>query len=577
MMLQDKPKFSFLFIWSCLLITAAVLVVLFWRGLFGPSEGRYAEAPREMAATENWQEMRLMGVRYYEKPPLAYWTVVPFLKTLGSSEQAIRLPLFLHFVALLLVFYLSAKKKWHQKDSLVAISVTLANVGMIMGFGLLMTDPFLTLWFSLTCLSAFFAFQHESKHKTLLLVAAALFASLGFLTKGVVAIVLPVAIVAIWLLLERRFKLLFTPSLFPAIAVLFAILVPTLFFIERSNPDFFKRFIYEEHIARFLGSRDQQLHPQPFYFFLVILPVLAIPWSIFFIRAGLHIKATSKKGLDSFSKYLLVWVGVVIVFFSASTGKLMAYILPALPPLMMLLGKFCGAPEYDGTKRDKWLWQTGLYFMVFICLLTAVFWVLSGTGKLPLGDGHSYSASKISLIVFLPFIVTFLLVLLLKKTYSFEGPLATGSSLLLAAALLLSPLPGKDFNVLLHMNSSHVFKELASRMTENDNTIMFWMYRPDLAFYTQRVPIPFQTQNELKYGMEVEPEKRDLQSKEELMDLINNATGRLFAIVEHKHLESRFNLLNLPHILTDIPSDPDMIVFELLTDHTPQELRPPDR
>ena len=61
-----------------LLLLTAFLVFLFYRGLIDPDEGRYAEIPREMVSSGNWMELRLFGVRYYEKPPLAYWiTAIP--------------------------------------------------------------------------------------------------------------------------------------------------------------------------------------------------------------------------------------------------------------------------------------------------------------------------------------------------------------------------------------------------------------------------------------------------------------------------------------------------------------------
>ena len=74
-------------------ILIAYLLILFYRGFNDPDEGRYAEIPREMVASHNWPEMRMLGFRYYEKPPLAYWLVAPAIKIFGANDWAVRIPL----------------------------------------------------------------------------------------------------------------------------------------------------------------------------------------------------------------------------------------------------------------------------------------------------------------------------------------------------------------------------------------------------------------------------------------------------------------------------------------------------
>jgi 4-amino-4-deoxy-L-arabinose transferase-like glycosyltransferase len=66
-----------------------------------PGEGQHAEIAREAWASGDPLDLRLNGVRYFDKPPLLYWAVMETFQALG--ENAI-LPPFLAAWAPNLIF-----------------------------------------------------------------------------------------------------------------------------------------------------------------------------------------------------------------------------------------------------------------------------------------------------------------------------------------------------------------------------------------------------------------------------------------------------------------------------------------
>jgi len=546
-------------------IIAAYFIILFYRGFNDPDEGRYSEIPREMVASGNWMEMRMLGYRYYEKPPLAYWLVAPAIKVFGPHDWAVRIPLLFSGLLGLAVLGALAVKKMGRQHGAAAVLVMVSTVGFFAGNALLLTDSFLLSFFAATCVFLYLAFdQHASPSRRLTFMLLGAVASvLGFLTKGAVAVVLPAAIIFIWILWERRAKALFGFPVFIAVVCMAALLLPVLWLIEEHNPGFVRHFIFEEHIARFQGTRATQLHPEPFWFFLQVLPLLFLPWTLFLFRTGRTIWKQKVFGQDSFSCFLLVWAAVVICFFSVGTGKLMSYILPAIPPLGLLIGRWGVSEPREG--RGTWdyrLWQIGVAGFVVVAAVVVMVWIVAYFRFVP---KIIYPISGASVVALIPVIAGLFFFYWQKSEITFSKLLLFNSGILLACAFLLSPLAGKDFNVLLHINSSYVYKSLARELKPEDKIVVFWSYRPALPFYTQRLYVPFQEHNELSYGMKMEPERLvDLNDASELNKLLRQSSGRVFALVEPQDLKSKFPALKLNFKETGLPRDPDTIVYELI-------------
>jgi 4-amino-4-deoxy-L-arabinose transferase len=106
--------------------------------------------------------------------------------------------------------------------------------------------------------------------------------------------------------------------------------------VQLQASDFWRYFFWVEHIKRFTASNAQ--HEAPFYYFVVVLPILAFPWLTFVPAAisGLRQKTTDGTSTPLL-RFLWLWFLLPFLFFSASSGKLETYILPCFPPLAILI------------------------------------------------------------------------------------------------------------------------------------------------------------------------------------------------------------------------------------------------
>ncbi len=549
---------------ALILIGLAYALMLFYRGLLDPDEGRYAEIAREMVTTGHWGKMRLLGYRYYEKPPLTYWLLASAIKACGATAAAVRIPLLINILLVIGLLHALIRKRWAKLLRLQTLLVIVSSLGFFIGFSLLITDGFLAFFFSLTCILLFMAFQPAAPghHRPLYLLLATLAAVLGFLVKGAVAAVLPIIILVLWLLWERRGRELLNPYVLMAGLLFLAILRPLLVWLEQHNSGFLMAFIFDEHIARFTGARLSQLHAEPFWFYAAVLPLLLLPWTLFIVRAARNIIRQGLLASDCLTRFFLVWIVVVLAFFSAASGKLITYILPALPPLLLLLGRWGLAEPLDGSRWDRRLWilgATGSWGIVPIIILAwaVSFWQLAPS----LGPALSLA----SLVALTPLTLALVIFLALKGFKHLPGLIFLNAALLFNVALLLSPLAGNELKTLFKVNSAPLYQDLAQRLKPEDQLLVFGTHRPSLPFYTGQLPYICHGMNELKYGILKERQRPHyLWTQADIRRLVQACPGRVYVLVAAKDYQKKFLPLGLHCQSTDFHNDPNTIVLELL-------------
>ena len=349
------------------------------RDLIVPDETRYAEIPREMVASDDWVVPRLNGLRYFEKPILGYWVHAASLSLFGENNFAVRLPsaIAMGLSALLIGLLVGqAARKDVQDGGFSGILAALIFMSCFGVFGIGNTAVLDSLFslFLTACITAFYfateAPQGSFSEKGFLLLAG-LCCGLAFLTKGFLALALPVLVITPYLVWQRRYKDLLRMSWLPILTAVLTVL-PWGILIHLKEPDFWHHFFWNEHIRRFVDDKAQ--HKESLWFFFKTAPVMFLPWTFLAPAAIFAIKPKRFEHgkLNGLLRLCVCWLILPFLFFSVAKGKLLTYILPCFPPFAIIMA--VGLNQLQKEETRKRLFQAGiLSTAVFFSLLLIVF------------------------------------------------------------------------------------------------------------------------------------------------------------------------------------------------------------
>ena len=318
----------------------AAALLLLWFGLLGlralyfPDEGRYAEIPREMLASGDFVTPRLNGFPYAEKPPLQYWLTAAAFAALGESEFAARLVPALAGAGGVLAVLLTVRRVAGRRAGWLAGALMASSVGYFLASQFVTLDMVLSAWLA-GALCAFLIAQDArttAAERRRWMLAAWTLSALAVLTKGLVGVALPALAIGAYVLVARDASLLRRLEIVRGLAVLAAITVPWFALAAWRNPGFLEFFFVHEHWQRF----TQPIHRRtgPLVYFVPIAIGYLTPWlpaladALFRRRAA---PTPPPPGVFSPVRFGGCWAAAIFVFFSVSSSKLPAYIMPALP------------------------------------------------------------------------------------------------------------------------------------------------------------------------------------------------------------------------------------------------------
>jgi len=491
--------------------------------LLEPDEGRYAEIPREMLATGDFVTPHLNGVVYLEKPPLFYWGNALSMAVFGETEFAARFfTATVSIAGVLLAWWMGASLAGWRTGLFSAMVLSTCLYHYVVG-RINTLDMTLAVTMVLAVFPAYLYLSGKRVSRRYLHLSYA-GAALAFLSKGLIGVVFPAAILLLWMLVARRNREIGKAISLPGIGLFLAIALPWVILAQRANPDFLWFFFVREHFLRYATKMHGRY--QPFWFFFPVVVAGMLPWLAFARRAGMAVRA---KAGEYFAvedrRFLLCWVFFILVFFSFSNSKLITYAAPLFPPLAVLFGRALDlwADREDGRVRCR-----------FPLALAAV--MAAGILLFPPYTSYPIEAGRWVPLCALPvaLILAWGIVPLFVRRLGAEKVVCL-SYLLLALFLTSLNRPAAEY-LGGYKSVKRLATVLSAALREGDVVVQYSTYRQGLPFYTKRRSVLVNEVGELEFGAERAPDRDRYFLDDRAFLALWNSEARVFCVFRENML-----------------------------------------
>lgn len=469
------------------------------RSLGVPSEARYAELPREMVASGDWVTPRLNGVKYFEKPPMIYWLQSSALVAFGNNEWAVRFwPAVMGLLGCL-VTYAAGSLLYGRKTALLA-ALMLATGPIYFSISRIALTDMAVSTFMVSCLLCFIVAvdQPSGRMRRMLFYFAYVSAAFALLTKGLIGVAVPGAIVFLWLLITRRWAVLKTAYLPTGLTLLLALAVPWHVLAGLRTPEFWWFYFIHEHFLRYATSVSHR--QEPWWFFIAIVAVNASFWLPCLLRS--HVQALravwQAPRRESLTLFMVLAIFFPFLFFSASQSKLVPYIVPIFPFMSLVMADFVMRQLAAKTFRMR---MPKTIATMAALLAVAVLLIMYNPALAAYLDEEDVAA----LSQILPWIACLFALFALGLFHAVWRRHAVQAVVIIVLASAGVNWFGDLGAARTQFKSVKAIAEyLKPRLKESDTVLTYRNYNQDLPFYLERTVTVVEWQGELEFGMSLE-------------------------------------------------------------------------
>ncbi|HXI12894.1 MAG TPA: glycosyltransferase family 39 protein [Thermoanaerobaculia bacterium] len=434
-----------------LLIVAISLFISPWlRDLFVGDETKYSQIIREMRSADSFFVPRLNGSPYTHKPPLHFWMIYLLAIPFGAlSIWPYVIPSLVAFVAMLFLMRRLGEEFFPASDAGMISAFIFAT--SFLAWGLAQTarmDLSFIFCISLTALLLKRFIDGENPRD---LYLSAVVTGIGIMIKGPMAFVIP-----LFLMVLQRFRRKSLPRASYLGAFLIAAGIPLLWLIPAviiGGGEFAREILITQNVGRAVGS---WVHRSPPWFYVIRAPLTFFPWFLLAVIALLTLYRTRERAgavlspISGNAMFLVHWVIAVLVPFSLISGKLDIYMLPAFPPLALLMGDFVARRSGDSWARAAF--RANLITTLLVGVIGLV-GLIGGSALVRRADEKalmtSPSVRTLLMITVAASVIGFVCQLLLRSDRLFHSTILTGLTAvapLIALSIVLLPTANQNLS-----------------------------------------------------------------------------------------------------------------------------------
>lgn len=441
--------------------------------LFDLDEGAFSEATREMLLNRDFISTTLDGQPRYDKPILIYWLQAFSVSLFGINEFAFRLPSALAATLWTLAVYLFLRRVRDEWTGLTGALITASAFEVSVMASAATADALLNLFIA-SSLFCVYLYWQERQRRWLLLSFACI--GLGFLTKGPVAVLIPLAVSFLFFAVKRELavwlRLLFNPS-----GIALFLLIATPWYLAeylKEGEAFIQGFFFKHNIDRFQSPMES--HGGSLFYYIPVVLVAVLPYTSLLIKSLASIKQILQDELQLFG---LLWFGFVLIFFSLSGTKLPHYVLYGLT------GTFLIMALQLRTQYDRfWLYLPALLWFGTLLILPEILGKLLPRVEDPFAQAMLAGyADHFGLAYRLFFIAAFLFSLLClfdRRFHSSNKLLALGLVSVLGLSLYLLPVVGE-------IKQGPIKEAALVAKKEGYRVVRYKLNTPSFSVYTRQI------------------------------------------------------------------------------------------
>lgn len=333
-----------------------------------PVESNYALTAKEMVVSGNWLSPQIYHIFWYDKPIMIYWLIALSYKIFGITDFAARFPGAL-FGALSVAFFYQVVRTISGRRLL---SIWCAFIlGSSLEFWILSRGIVTDMVLLFTTIGVFaYAYRGLVEDKTKFIVGAYIFAGLGVLTKGPVALVLPGMLFVVFALYNRSWRMIKRLFAWQGLLAFCIVALPWYVYMYMTHGDaFINGFLGLHNVVR----ATQSEHPKDnhWWYYLAVMPLASLPWTgaIFY---GMYYGWRQKQPFYVFTM-ILGWG--TILFYSIMATKYPTYSFISLIPFSLLGAMGTVKILRPGSAKKKMWLIMGPAFFLWILLGVASFFV----------------------------------------------------------------------------------------------------------------------------------------------------------------------------------------------------------